>query len=69
MKVFGIVPDIIWKSKNLKAERHPTMESKKNQPGKARKMTGQVKPEPRQEPRSDHPKPNQTNVTDERPCY
>jgi len=69
MKVFGIVPDTIWNGKNLKAERHPAMESKKNQRGKARKMTGQVKTESRHESRPDQPKPNQTNVADERPCY
>ena len=57
------------KSINLTTERHLTMESKKNRMGKFRKTTGQPKPEPRQEPRPSQPKPNQTNATDERPCY
>ena len=54
---------------NLRAERLRTMENKKNRMGKVRKTPGQAKPEPRQEPRPSQPKPNQSNATDERPCY
>jgi len=45
------------------------MEGKKNRQGKARKMTDQVKTDPRQKSQATNPKPNQTNATDERPCY
>lgn len=45
------------------------MERKKNRQGKDRKMTGQVKNEPRQESRSASQKPNKTNATDEQPGY
>ncbi len=45
------------------------MESKKNRQEKTRKATDQVKTEPRQKSQAPNPKPNQTNATDERPCY
>jgi len=45
------------------------MENKKNRPDKVKKTTDQVKTEPRQKPESVNPKPNQTNKTNERPCY
>ena len=69
MNVPGTVPGTIEKVLNLRAERLPTMENKKNRMGKVRKTPGQAKPEPRQEPRPSQPKPNQSNATDERPCY
>jgi len=45
------------------------MESKKNRQGKGQKTTDQVKNEPRPKTVVPNTKPNQTNATDERPCY
>ena len=45
------------------------METKKNRQETARKTPDQVKTEPRQKSQAPSPKSNQTNATDERPCY